>query len=247
MPKRARFLYLVLAVLFLISVTYRIRETSDRFELLLNPQEHARDPFRIELPGKQITRVQPEGEAVGIQNEDTLLAFAGRSFSGAIDFVTPMRAARAGDRVDVKTRSTAGTLRDASIQLQPYGPPTETAVLLQQVVYNVMPLFCLFLGAWVAAVRISDIRAWIFFVMMVSVAEINSGFVRTWLGHEDFFQPIGVAYQLFASNILGASLLFFGIYFPERLHLDRRFLGSSGCSLHRYFCAPRKLPPTSSW
>jgi sigma-B regulation protein RsbU (phosphoserine phosphatase) len=42
-------------------------------------------------------------------------------------------------------------------------------------------------------------------------------------GYDDFFQPVGLAYQQFSANLWGAAFLMFGIYFPERAALDRRF------------------------
>jgi sigma-B regulation protein RsbU (phosphoserine phosphatase) len=223
MPRRRRILYCFLAFCFLISISYRIREISDRLDLLFHGTERVRDPFNIGLPGREVLSVQPEATAAGIDSGDVLVAFAGRPYTGGVDLYTPLRTARAGDRVPV-TVSSNGAPKSTSIELQPY---RETAVgsseAVQQIVSNIMPVLCLFLGFWVAAARIQDPRAWIFLAMMISIAEINAGLVRSWLGHDDFFQPIGIAYQLFASNILGATMLFFGVYFPERASLDRRF------------------------
>src|SRR5215470_5198038 len=223
MRNRGRIRYFALALLFAISLGYRVREILDRADLLIHPAQHVRDPFNIALPRNEVMGVAPEAEAAGIAVGDVLVAFAGRPYRGAVDFYAPIRKARPGDRIEVTVRSD-GIAKNASIELSPYRntsvSPSETA---QQIVFNFMPIFCVLLGFWVAAVRIYDARAWIFLVMMIAFAEINGGLVRSWLGHDDFFQPIGAAYQVFGANLLGASMLFFGLYFPERVKLDRRW------------------------
>jgi phosphoserine phosphatase RsbU/P len=223
MRNRGRIRYFALALLFAISLGYRIREILDRVDLLVYPGDHVRDPFNIALPGIEVTGVTPEAEAAGIAAGDLLVAVAGRPYRGAVDFYTPVRKARPGDRIDVTVRS-SGLIKNASIELGPYrNTSVSRAETAQQIVFNIMPVFCILLGFWVAAVRIFDARAWIFLVMMIAFAEINGGLVRSWFGHDDFFQPIGAAYQLFGANLLGGSMLFFGLYFPERFKIDRRW------------------------
>jgi len=42
-------------------------------------------------------------------------------------------------------------------------------------------------------------------------------------GSESFFQPIAGAYQPILANLWPTAMLFFAIYFPDRLALDRRY------------------------
>src|SRR5262245_57897934 len=114
MPRRARSLYCLLAICFLISISYRVREISDPLDLLFHGTERVRDPFNIELPGMEVLSVQPEATAAGIDSGDTLVAFAGRPYRGGVDLHTPLRLARAGDRVSV-TVSSNGALKSSSI------------------------------------------------------------------------------------------------------------------------------------
>src|SRR5499426_550223 len=223
MPKRGRIRYFALVLLFAISLGYRIREILDRVDLLVYPEDHVRDPLNIALPGIEVTGLTPEAAAAGIAAGDLLVAVAGRPYRGAVDFYTPVRKARPGDRIDVTVRS-SGLFKNASIELRPYrNTSVSRAEIAQQIVFNIMPVFCVLLGFWVAAVPFFDARAWIFLAMMITFAEINGGLVRSWFGHDDFFQPIGAAYQLFGANLLGASMLFFGLYFPERFRIVRRW------------------------
>ena len=101
---------------------------------------------------------------------------------------------------------------------------TSLAVFLAIVANIMMPGFCILLGFWVAAARIRDPRAWLFLAMMISFAEVSGGgSILTWFGHDDLFQVIGAAYQQFAANVWGAAMMLFGIYFPERHAVDRRW------------------------
>jgi len=223
MPKRARILYGILALLLSISLTYRIREISDRLGLLVYPDQHVRSPLGLTLAGA-IVELTAEAEMAGLQKGDKVLVFGGRPYRGAVDFQTPLRVAKPGDRLNVEVGRPNGITQNASIELTPYRTtPLTTSEILGQIVGNIIPLFCVLLGFWVAAVRIRDPRAWILLVLLNSFAELNGGLGRTMYGHDDFFQPIGLAYLQFSANLWGAAFLMFGIYFPERAELDRRF------------------------
>ena len=224
MLTRGRMLYFALALLFAISLTYRIREIVDRVDLLSHGAERAKNPFNVNVPGVEITGVEPEAAAAGIRKGDTLLAFAGRPYRGALDFYIPLREARPGDRLNVQVRSADGAVKNSSINVQPFNlTPPGASEVIQQAAAIAMPAFCILLGFWVAAVRIRDLRAWILLAMMISFGETIGGLFRNMFGHEDFFQPIGAAYQQFAANVWAVAMMLFGIYFPERFDPDRRW------------------------
>src|SRR6267378_5904421 len=225
MLTRGRMLYFALALLFAISLTYRIREIIDRVDLLSHGAERAKEPFNMNVPGVEITGVEPEAAAAGIQKGDTLLAFAERPYRGAVDFYVPLREARPGDRMNVQVRSADGAVRNSTIEMQPFSvAPPGASKVIQQVVAIAMPVFCILLGFWVAAVRIRDPRAWILLAMMISFGEtVGGGLFRSMFGYDDIFQPIGAASQQFAGNVWSIAMMLFGIYFPERFGPDRRW------------------------
>jgi len=222
MPPRTQILYFALAVLFAISMGYRAREISDRAELLLHSGDHARRPFGIDVPGTDIVSVEHEAAAAGLQVRDKLVSIADRPFRGAIDFFVPLKDARPGDRLSVQVRSTTGEMKVASIDLESRSLSLRDVIL--QSIGDIVPLFCLFLGFWVAAVRINDLLAWIFLAMMISFAEtVGAGAFVSIFGHNDLLQPIMAAYQQLAANTWSVSMMFFGIYFPARSAFDRRW------------------------
>ena len=84
-----------------------------------------------------------------------------------------------------------------------------------------LPIFCVALGFWVAAVRVDDIAAWLLLFVMLCLANsiIDD---RTVLGHEDVLQPFLSAFSLTLYSFPSVALPLFAIVFPERLALDRR-------------------------
>jgi hypothetical protein len=89
MTRRGRILYCILALFLSISLTYRVREIADRLALLLNADEHVRNPLNITLNGDVFT-LTPEAEMAGLQKGDRILVFAGRPYRGIVDFVVPL-------------------------------------------------------------------------------------------------------------------------------------------------------------
>jgi sigma-B regulation protein RsbU (phosphoserine phosphatase) len=222
MPQRTRFLYFGLAVLFAISMGYRMREIRDRVELLLHSEVHARRPFNIDIPGNQIVGPEAAAASAGLRAGDTIVNIGNRPFRGAVDLFVPLKDARPGDRLNVQVRSKTGEVKTASIELK--SRPISLSEAIQVCVADLMPVFCLALGFWVAAVRIQDPLAWIFLAMMLSFGEtIGAGSFVSLFGHDDLLEPVFAGYQQLAGNTWSLYMMLFGIYFPERFEFDRRW------------------------
>ncbi|PYQ87979.1 MAG: hypothetical protein DMG03_04405 [Acidobacteria bacterium] len=86
-----------------------------------------------------------------------------------------------------------------------------------------MPIVCIALGFWVAAVRIQDRAAWFLLMLLLSLAAfIGSGSYQSMFGREDILQPLLTGFHVFFANIASFALMLFGIEFPDRLGFDRR-------------------------
>jgi sigma-B regulation protein RsbU (phosphoserine phosphatase) len=175
-----------------------------------------------------LVAVEDEAARAGLAEGDRIVSINGRRirYSGT-DLWVPLRAARAGDRLTVEaTRVVDGrpTTTTASIVLQPIRlrAPTALEVATFLVLHLTMPIVCLALGFWVAAVRIRDTRAWLLLFLMLSIAEFPGGNFHSLYGRQDFFQPIAATYQPVLANFWPTAMLLFAIYFPDRLPLDRR-------------------------
>ena len=230
MPVRGRsrravyFAYFALALLFAIAVTNRVRDAVDRFDELFHGSERARAP--IEMPAADMTPsyLQPEARAAGITEKDVISSIGTRSIQGTTSFYSIVRKARPGDRLLFGIVSFDSSRREVSIELQPLFPGGAkisdwfSFVILELAI----PFFCLALGFWVAAVRIRDKRAWLLLLLMLSFPEFAYNQFRTLYGRDDLAEAIFAAYHQLFTNIAPTALLLFGIYFPERLDLDRR-------------------------
>ncbi len=221
-------LYAGLALLFLVSATYRVLDIAERVGELRHGREYVREPFDIDLPEYTLSGVEDEAASAGLKRGDRIVGINGRQmhYSGT-DLWVPLRAARAGDPLRVEaTRIVDGrpATKTASIVLQPQRQLAPTALEVASVLLlNVtMPIICMAIGFWVAGVRTRDGRAWLLLFLMLSIAEFGGGNVHFLYGRQGFFQPIAAAYQPILANFWPTAMLLFAIYFPDRLPLDRR-------------------------
>jgi sigma-B regulation protein RsbU (phosphoserine phosphatase) len=221
--------YVVLAVLFAVSVTNEIRNLSDGLGVLLNPTEHVRDPFEINGPSLGLTSLEPEARAAGIKDGDLIESVRDRPLVGFTNLYSIFRQARPGERLRIQVHSSApdSTEKDVSVELQPALPagPKTSDWLSFAIAAMAMPLLCIALGFWVAVVRIHDRQAWLLLAVLLSFAQFFgvSGGYDSLYGREGMLQPVFAAYHIFFANLASAALLLFAVYFPERLDFDRRF------------------------
>ena len=224
--------YLGLAALFLFSVTMFARDAYDSIDLLRHQTEYARPPFYLGDANWGAVSVQPEAEARGMK-------FGGRRAHGErpscrrVFRVSTARCARRGRAIDCayrckrQGRDTTPSEMCRSICSRIAAAPTrwglsEYVGFALRVV--VLPLVCIALGFWVAAVRIGDRSAWLLLSLLLSLA-VTSGSAATeaQFGREGVLQPLFAGFGALCGNILVPALMLFGIAFPERLPLDRRF------------------------
>jgi phosphoserine phosphatase RsbU/P len=222
--------YLCLGVLFLISFTEWARAASTSVEYILHGETFVNTPFDINQITGAARDLGPEAEAAGLRNGDIVEAIDGNPIQGISDLHGPIRRARLGDRLKIRVRSASSNgpiEKDLSIELQPFtylgltkaGSSAFPWIILPSIV---LPLFCIILGFWVAAVRVRDSAAWLLLVLMLGVGNtITEG--RVIFGNEDALQPFLTAFVLGFDTLAPLALVFFAIVFPERLRFDRRF------------------------
>jgi sigma-B regulation protein RsbU (phosphoserine phosphatase) len=222
------FLYGLLALLFLISATHRVREVSEHIAEFRDGRALVRAPFTIDPPHYNLSAVEEEASRAGLKPGDVITRINDRPVDYTLsDLWVPLRAARAGDRLAVEaTRVVNGqpSSVSASIVLQPLRAGEASAVEITGFAVNglLTPLVCTVLGFWVAAARVRDVRAWLLLFVLLGVVEFSSGVARSVFGRQDFFQPVALVYRLLLGNLLATAMLLFAIYFPDRLHFDRR-------------------------
>jgi phosphoserine phosphatase RsbU/P len=226
--RRDLVLYAVLALLFVIVLIYRVRDTVDRFDEVVNADRIARAPFGIDFPEFTIGSLESEAVAAGLKEGDVLVGAGGQPMRGMNDFGRAFANTPAHTPlpIDVESPSPAGpSRRSVTITLQPTrtGPPLASDWLSFAIGALALPYLCFGLAFWVTAARIRDKLAWMLLMLLLGLAEFVDTNWRTLYGRQDWFQPIAVVYQPLAANLWPMSMMLFGLYFPERLPFDRRF------------------------
>jgi sigma-B regulation protein RsbU (phosphoserine phosphatase) len=229
LPTRAP-AYFCLAALFLISVTHFARDAFDRIDAVRHASQYVREPFYLGDANWGAVFLQPEAEAAGMKYADAVLAVNGRPVDGFIVYYGALRKARVGDRLRVQVQSPADpVVKDLSIELRAYSSNRTAAGFSAYVASALsgvaLPAVCIALGFWVAAARIGDPSAWLLLVVLLSLAAFIGGGSgpQGIFGQENILQPLFAGFHAFLSLIAAPALMLFGIAFPERLAIDRRF------------------------
>lgn len=218
--------YIPLVLLFIIAAVYQARFTQGRLRYLLGINESARPPLGTEYVGPTISFVNTEASDAGIHKGDKLLAIDDVQYVGRGQFFDKIYDAHPGEVINFRLRHAAseGLAEETkSIRLSAVtenARPTTWDWLFVLVLSIATPTFCLLLGFFVVALRPKDPLAWLLLGLMLSFGQVILGSdALEWKGS---VRMLMVGYQSFFQSAWGIWMLLFGIYFPERLNLDRR-------------------------
>jgi sigma-B regulation protein RsbU (phosphoserine phosphatase) len=233
--RKHRLASLALAALFVVAMTVSLRAALDRLDEMLHGDQYVIESFYLDRYASTIANtfkvdgLEPEAERAGLRKGDIVLGVNGRPVQGWSDIHGPLRRARTGDHLllHVKRTGAAGPVeQDISVPLRPFtyvGYAPGSAEYVVTILFRILtPLFCLALGFWVAAVRVGDRAAWALLVLMLSLSNLILD-DRTIYGNEDALQPFLSGLSGLFIRLGPLALVYFGIIFPERLALDRRF------------------------
>jgi phosphoserine phosphatase RsbU/P len=223
--RRARIQLVMLALVAAASATYyaasvvgTIREIyGDR--VAQAPTTHG---YRLNV----VSGLSPEASEAGIQNGDRILAINGHPFTGNNVYLEELRKAHAGDSLALTIQpqgsaaaATPPPPRTVEVRLAPvYATRPGFLDLVGRVFFLsvIFPFGCLVLGVWVVAARPRDRNAWFLFGILQYFI-ILFGENRYWPGAIYAFQNFWSTLGLIAGPL---SIMYFGIYFPERARLD---------------------------
>ena len=216
--RRGLLLRLSLMALLMIAGSYQAVDSTGAVWDFIHREETARAPFSVNRLSNIISRVKPEAERAGLKPGARLVAVQGREYEGHSDLAVPLATSRAGGILIV-------TLEDgetARIVLAPVYPSRANLVewFIFIVIKVAMPLLCLLLGFWVAAFRTEDPLAWILLFLLLSFSHLNGNNPTHWDG---WWRAIGVIYRNLFVTTWPVWMMLFGIYFAERISIDRRF------------------------
>ncbi|HEX6495023.1 MAG TPA: SpoIIE family protein phosphatase [Acidobacteriaceae bacterium] len=220
-----RFLYLAFGLFIIASMTYFVMQTTAVFQEMMHRGEHARMPFQVDDDLLTINNLEQEAVAAGLKAGDRLLEIRGEPYrgkrqliiltGGGKDFV------RAGDPLPVTIRRADDSEYHAQIRTVASKPSQKTFNLewALNILQLLPPIICLLIGYWVVAARIRDPNAWLLLALF-AYPSVLSAPPHWW--PDPWALPIS-AYFGTLQVLCAPALFLFGIYFPERWRLDRRY------------------------
>jgi phosphoserine phosphatase RsbU/P len=146
----------------------------------------------------------------GIQSVD------GRPVRGVADWAQAVRSKNPGETLTIQDRSGSRTVVVAAETERPAAAYAIGAGL-------VMPVFCLLLGFWVTAVRLRDFRAWLMLGMLLGMSQLTRSNPIDPLGWTPLIGIPSALLRTLGSVLWAVAMMFFGIYFPQRWSVDRKF------------------------
>ncbi len=212
---RKHILYAILVVLFAFTATAFYSHLGELPRRISERSYDYRVPF---VSSGTIMYAGSEAEQAGLVINDRIVAINGRSVESEGVFKEEMEnALNFGGSLNLTVqRGDEAELRELTV-------PTlrvERTVgyyfrLIAGYIYNyAFPLLCVILGFWVVLVRPTDYLAWLLLFLLLGISTI---------GLEGFNQSrILGSYKAVFGGSWALSMFLFGIYFPERLALDRR-------------------------
>src|ERR1700761_8719245 len=164
---RAKFAFLLLAILVAGSALFYVASTAAIFDSFLNP-DRARPPFDFSRNPRFLVEPLPESQRAGMAAEDEVVTVNGVPFTGMAGLIDQSFRAHPGDTFDVLYRSPSGGMRTAQVRLmsERRRAPNITGWLITIVLVLLFPAFCLLLGYWVVLAKPLDWNAWFFLGIM---------------------------------------------------------------------------------
>lgn len=221
--KKPTLLYIPLIFLFIVSMTVLVQHGNRVFLLLdriVNQSSSIRAPFEISK-GK-IVYALPEAAEAGMQIGDAVTAINGREYADGMVLIEELSKRKVGENViytvERQTETGETIKRDIGVVGGPINMSFRQALpdsLITFIFLILLPVTSFLLAFYVAFLRPRDPLAWFLLFLLLGIGSIAfEG------GREGTLPKL---FQATLTGMLGMWLMLFGIYFPERLDLDRRY------------------------
>ncbi len=217
-PRLPTVQYLCLALLFVGAMLYQIRFSHD----ILRDARVDLPYFATNNSGPMIDFVDRAAIAAGLRPGDVVVAINGRANSGAAIREEEYANAQPGKPFAVTVqRSEGATKTESTIQLAVTRANTRAGYLLVDVLLQiVLPLFCILLGFWVAALRPRDPLAWLLLGLLLSFPHILEAHkIEAW---GPGIREIAMTYHAGLAYSWPILMYFFGRLFPEEFPAQSR-------------------------
>ncbi len=222
MARSPRVLYALLFLWMAISMAYYVAGVAALNEKWFHGERHGTLPFDVESGGA-LRRLENDAKKAGFQDNDVLETLNGRPFTGDYQLTNYLTYSRPGDVAHLTVRSPDGRVKSAAIQLQPMQGPNFS--LGGYIAYLTpvlgVTLLSLLVGYWVVAARPGDPNAWLVLALL-TFPEASFGDIQAaWWGGP-WYIVFGI-WGLIGDFLALPALLWFGLFFPERGRIDRRW------------------------
>lgn len=207
-----------LAILFAATVVFQVARAHYLLPGWFNKAHAIQEPF-VMTPtpqGFKIGWAAPWALKAGIVPGQILRSIEGMAVRGSAVYGQAIVNALPGQRLQltVQPLQNGKLLPEKAISLlMPKSERTEGSGKVLSLLYFILiPLFCMALGFWVAAVRIRDPLAWLLLALMLSFAAATYPSPELWRVP---WRDYGAAYYAGLFGTWPIWMLLFGVYFPE--------------------------------
>jgi sigma-B regulation protein RsbU (phosphoserine phosphatase) len=223
MPQRsARLQYFLLALVAALALLHAYGAAIRDFNVFVHGQSIVRAPFESGLRLATTTNLREEALAAGLQPFDTILTINGQPYTSRSMLLGQIRRSSPGDPMtityhrgsDPAIKST--TVRLAAAQARKLSP----FQILVNVVFALLPFFCLLIGLWVVFARPRNLNAWL---ILGILCYFNAIIINPTLIIGPYLLPIALIWNIVAQAAMPICLMFFGVYFPDRSKTDIKF------------------------
>jgi len=220
--------HLVLAVAFVLAMGYQACVSIGVVEHRRLSANKVAWPFAVVPESDQFSWVEPALADSHIQAGDELLQIEGHPYQGSAQVARALAAKHPGDRLNIavlRHGQTGPETYSARLRARGAGNLSVFDWFVLAIMTILTPAFCLLLGFGVAAIRSRDPLAWLLLALMLSFAQMNTlttlpDVLLLW---PDILRPAAIVYHALFATTWSIWILLFGIYFPERLGIDRRW------------------------
>jgi phosphoserine phosphatase RsbU/P len=208
--------YICLAILFVLVCAYQARAMRYCFPEMYHLQAVGW-PFIPSYTAGQphATFALPYALDAGIKEADIVVAINGKPFTATALYGEAIAHAAAGDTMQVTVRTPGEAApRTVNVTLQPHRLFLSSAGIVMVVTLKiVLPVFCILLGFWVAAVRPRDPSALLLVPVLLFLSTYYNAGMESW---GPGIRDLATVYRVAINSGWPLFMFLFGLYFPER-------------------------------
>jgi phosphoserine phosphatase RsbU/P len=221
LKKSATLQYILFALVAAAAIAFNIADAAGQYAYIWHGHERASTPVSFDL-SNQVTYATDEAKKAGVHEGDRVLEVNDRPLRSLDTLLQQTNESRPGDPMKLLIERKDGGRGTVQFELAPQItggrlPFSFKLVLLS--LYGIFPGFCLLVGLWVVAAKPRDPNAW-YVLGILEYIQCFFGNSSYWSGSVSSFMGV---YSQLAGIAFFLSMLLFGIYFPERVGLDKRY------------------------